>query len=312
MCLGGFWSRFVFWIPFFWQFYHSSLLFLLFLSTFVLSFHSCCFTSLTSLFVWPRKRSNHRVPRFLIVFLMFCFFLFTSMLTPHNNLALSNWNKERRKECEKQKNEKSPNCVALWSTSSATGVCLMINLSYFALLFLIYIPVLFLLFLFVIVLFSSCCCPSTFELCLICLTWVDWLNTTWLSEIENSENKMLMKDQKGKDKTKKDFGKNICCSWGGEGLYWVLTYKLFVSCVLFSFGGAGGGVPVSVCIPCCKSTPPQKKKTKQGVFQWFLLLLFCFCRGVFCNPTRNQAPQRTNKRKKKKEKGYIAAGPEKR
>ena len=65
--------------------------------------------------VWPRTDLNHREPcmlefsvRFFCfsLFLMLCFFLLTSMLTQHNNLALSKWEPGRRKK--KEWEEKQP------------------------------------------------------------------------------------------------------------------------------------------------------------------------------------------------------------
>ena len=233
---------------FFLQLYHSSLfcylrcfvfLFMVFVS-FAVSIHLCvivsffcCLTSLTSLFVWPRNRSNHREPRF--VFPMFCFFLTTSMLVTHNNLALSNW-KQRRNEWEKKNKQKqmknSQICVTLWSTSSGTGFVLWSKFPTFLLL-MIYPPVLFCL-LFITV-FSSLCFPSTFELSLLFLTWVDWFNITWFSEIENNENTKQAKNQKCKDKTELNFGKN-CCLWGYFFGFW-LTSCLCLLCCLFFFWG---------------------------------------------------------------------------
>ena len=63
---------------------------------FDVSFHLCLMVSLFSAIwflwihslFWPRTRRNHREPWFFISFLMFCFFQYTSMLTPHNDLAL--------------------------------------------------------------------------------------------------------------------------------------------------------------------------------------------------------------------------------
>ena len=63
----------------------------------VLVSHPCFIVSLVLSFDFSdftlcltKNKSNHKEPRFNVFFSMFCFFLFISMLTPHNNLALSN------------------------------------------------------------------------------------------------------------------------------------------------------------------------------------------------------------------------------
>ena len=210
----------------------------------------------------------------------------------------------------KHNNKKKGNikeCVALWSTSSGRGLPYD---QYFPLCFGAYdLPT---CSVFVVVCYCPCfICftfPSRLELCFLFLTWLYSLNITWLSEIEHCEHKKK-NDQKWKDKAKKDFGKCLLFFVGS-----LLESDLQVVCVWCFVVYSFRGVPLSVCLPCCRSTtPPHKKKEKQGVIWWFWLCCFVFFCGMTCNPQRSpHTPSQKTKNQKQARKGVeLLLGPQK-
>ena len=68
-----------------------------------------------------------------------------------------------------------------------------------------------------------------------------------------------------------------------------------VWCVIFCVF-VGGGVLVSVCLPCCKSTTPKIEINERKAF-----LMVVSCVGVSCAPKRSPPPPQkliTNQRRK--------------
>ena len=111
-----------------------------------------------------------------------------------------------------------------------------------------------------------------------------------------------------KERTKRRRILDECLLFFGGSLLGSDLQVVCVWCVVsfVFFSGWGGGVFLSQSVfPVAIAQPP--KTEKQGGFKWFLVVLFCFCRGVFQNPQRSPWPKRNTT---KKEKGAGLVGPE--
>ena len=232
MCFGGFGLGLFFEFLSF-AIYHSSLFCYLrcFVSLlfgvcfFDVSFHLCLMVSLFSVvrflwihsLFWPRNRRDHREPWFFISFSMFCFFQYTSMLTPHNDLALSIENKERKSN-EKQK-------------------------------------------------------PT----------------------------KITKLKSKNVSAAKEDCGRMFVVFWGVFVGFWLTSCLCLACCFFCFFEGEGGAEWVFLfqSVSLLQKHNPPKNKTEKNIFQWFLVVLFCFCGAVFYNPQRTPHPKEIIKKQKK-------------
>ena len=259
----------------------------------------CCLISLISLFVWPRNRWNHTEPWFFIVFSLFCFFLFTSMLTPHNDLALSNW--KHRKRNEKQTPRKTK--------AKIKKMCRLVVYPFweeFALwsIFLLYLVAYDLPTCFAVV---ACCCPfflhfpwpSNFELCLLFFTWLYLLNTTWLSEIKIVKKKA--KEGPKHEWTKRRRILEECLLSFGASLLGSDLQVVCVWCVVsFCFSGGREFSFFSLSSMLQKDNfPKSKQKLKNNVFQMDFGCVVCFAEVSLRTPKEAPTQKKQTKRNKR-------------
>ena len=92
------------------------------ISVFIFYVHSVVCLPWIHPFLPKKQIKSQRALIFSNVLFDFCFYLFTSMLTPHNNLALSNWKQGKRNKTKEKNKTNIKKCVALWSASSGRGL----------------------------------------------------------------------------------------------------------------------------------------------------------------------------------------------
>ena len=156
-------------------------------------------------------------------------------------------------------------------------------------------------------LFCFCCCLLlSFFVYLLILSFVSFLHMiilsqhhlifwNWKSEGKTEEGPNMKGQSEG------GFWKNVCCLLGG--LCWVLTYKLFVSGVLFLLFVFGGAEWVflfqSVSLLHKKHNPPKNKTENKTFCNGFWLCCFVFAGVSFTTPKEPPTPKEIKKNKRK-------------
>ena len=279
-------------------------LFSLFISTFVLKFHIFCLFSV----VWFSQvifdQETDQITESSDFIFLRCSASFCSLQCW---LHIATWlcqseNKGRRQGMTKNKiRKKQRNCqkkTVSWSSSSGRGLP-HDPFSYFLVVFMINLLVLFLL-LSVTVIFLGFPSLSEFWVVSSFLTWLYWLNTTWLSEIENNEDRSTETGPKMQGQTKKDFGKMFVVL-GRVSLGYDLQVVIVWCVFLFVFFG-GGSSCLSLSSLLQKHNPPPKKKN--GKTNNFIMVCGCvvwFFAGVsLATPKEAPDPKKQNKENKNK------------